>query len=82
MLFAMACTPVLTRAQAERIAWEEVAEYARRNYLSVTHFRLAQGEAMLGDPLSFSFVAEGTPRHTVIVFVDRFGGTEVSPLID
>jgi len=76
------CGLVVTTKKAETIAAQRLADYCTTEKMSVTNFSKPTMTSDEKHPWIFDFVSSTTPKHSVRIYVNKNGKTDMHRMVE
>lgn len=81
-LVPIACDKPISKEKANQIAKEKLEEYCKNEGLSKNQFADPKVSSDQKHPWIYEYVSNRSPKHILLVYVDRYGKTEIHRMIE
>jgi hypothetical protein len=82
LLLPIGCNKPISKEKADQIAKATLEEYCKNQNIEITRFGKPNISADTKYPWIYEFVSRGSPKHTFLIYIDRYGNIERHRMIE
>jgi hypothetical protein len=82
ILLPVGCSKPISKEKAEQIAKTKLEEYCKNEGIEITGFGKPNISSDNKYPWIYEYVSSGSPKHILLIYIDRYGKTEMHRMIE
>jgi hypothetical protein len=81
-LLPIGCSKPISKEEADQIAKTKLEEYCKKEGIEITRFAKPNISSDKKHPWIYEYVSSGFPKHILLIYIDRYGKTEMARMIE
>jgi hypothetical protein len=82
LLLPIGCSKPISKEKADQIAKTKLEEYCKKEGIEITRFAKPNISSEKKHPWIYEYVSSGFPKHILLIYIDRYGKTEMARMIE
>ncbi len=81
-LLPIGCSKPISKEKADQIAKTKLEEYCKNEGIEITRFGKPNISSDEKHPWIYEYVSSGSSKHNLLIYIDRYGKTEIHRMIE
>jgi hypothetical protein len=82
ILLLIGCSKPISKEKADQIAKTKLEEYCKNEGIEITRFGKPNISSDKKYQWIYEYVSSGSPKHILLIYIDRYGKTEMHRMIE